>query len=276
MNLHSFFNGQSFWGKVLGGAFGFIMGGPAGALFGILVGNFFDKGLSQHLNRPYWELYTQRQTPVYHAFINTTFQIMGYIAKADGRVSENAIQFAKHTMEDLRLNRVQIEAAKKHFNAGKAPDFDAFNALTTFKRTMHSHHSLMMSFLSIQYQAAVHDGLSFSRLQALNLVFQSLGFAPIQQQRYYYDENPFSSHQQPPPFPPKQHSLTLAEAFSILNVDTQAPKSTVKQAYRRLISRTHPDKLMAQGKSEVEIKHANDKTQKIRKAYETICAAKGW
>ncbi len=50
----------------------------------------------------------------------------------------------------------------------------------------------------------------------------------------------------------------------------------MKRAYRRLISRNHPDKLIAQGLPEEMIKIANDKTQKITKAYEQICTSKGW
>ena len=33
------------WGKILGAFFGFSLAGPVGALFGIIIGNFFDKGL---------------------------------------------------------------------------------------------------------------------------------------------------------------------------------------------------------------------------------------
>ncbi len=55
-----------------------------------------------------------------------------------------------------------------------------------------------------------------------------------------------------------------------------ASKQEVKKAYRRLLSRNHPDKLIAQGLPEAMIKVANEKTQKIMKAYELICRSKGW
>lgn len=281
MRFHSFFNHQNvYWGKVIGGAFGYLMGGPAGALFGILVGNFFDKGLTQHLNQPYFDLYTQRQEAIYPLFMNTTFIIMGYIAKADGRVSEASIHFAKNTMKSFRLTKKQTEVAKANFNLGKTQNVDITKTLMAFKQGINVHQSLMMTFLSIQYQAALHAGLSHAKLQALNFVFQTLGYAPIQKQYQYDEDDPFSSYSyssaDPPPRTHHQQPFTLAEAYAALNVDTLASKATVKQAYRRLMSQHHPDKLMAQGKSEQEIKLANDKTQKIRKAYETICTAKGW
>ena len=36
---------MSWWGKALGGAFGFMIGGPLGALMGIAFGHSFDRGL---------------------------------------------------------------------------------------------------------------------------------------------------------------------------------------------------------------------------------------
>jgi DnaJ like chaperone protein len=61
-----------------------------------------------------------------------------------------------------------------------------------------------------------------------------------------------------------------------MEISPDSSKQEVKQAYRRLLSRHHPDKLIAKGVSEEKIKWANDKTQKIVKAYELICKTKGW
>ena len=36
---------MSWWGKVVGGTFGFMMGGPLGALLCAALGNYFDGGL---------------------------------------------------------------------------------------------------------------------------------------------------------------------------------------------------------------------------------------
>ena len=48
----------------------------------------------------------------------------------------------------------------------------------------------------------------------------------------------------------------------------------MKKAYRRLISQHHPDKLVAKGLPEEMMTIAKEKTQKIRKAYETIKEAR--
>ena len=38
---------MSWWGKALGGAFGFMIGGPLGALMGIAFGHHFDRGMNR-------------------------------------------------------------------------------------------------------------------------------------------------------------------------------------------------------------------------------------
>ena len=68
----------------------------------------------------------------------------------------------------------------------------------------------------------------------------------------------------------------LDHAYALIEVNPKSSKQEVKKAYRRLISRNHPDKLIAQGLPEEMIKIANEKTQKIMKAYELICKTKGW
>ena len=68
----------------------------------------------------------------------------------------------------------------------------------------------------------------------------------------------------------------LDHAYAILEVSPTSSKQDVKRAYRRLMSKNHPDKLIAKGLPESMIKIANEKTQAISKAYEQICESKGW
>ncbi|MCX7115917.1 MAG: co-chaperone DjlA [Gammaproteobacteria bacterium] len=280
MNIRSFFKQYGFWGKALGAFFGFMMAGPAGALFGLLIGNFFDRGLSQHYNRPYWEVYIQRKSATQTLFIQTTFMFLGYLAKSDGQVSQRAIQYANRLMSDLHLASLQRRQARDAFQVGKKHEFDFIQTLLNFKHTVQMHPDLMMTFLNILYQAARHDGLTLKKVRTLNHIFQTMGFAPVEQQFRFYQDAPFeqTQHQQTHGRYHTNQPTTsaLASAYTILGIHPNANQATTKQAYRRLIGRNHPDKLIAQGKSEAEIKQANEKTQQIRKAYEVICAAKGW
>ena len=63
---------------------------------------------------------------------------------------------------------------------------------------------------------------------------------------------------------------SLADAYEILGVDEDASNDEVKRAYRRLMNRHHPDKLVSKGLPEEMIEVATEKTQEIRVAYEKV------
>ena len=78
---------MSWWGRVVGGTFGFMMGGPLGALMGAALGNYFDSGLSNLSIDESLGLGSRER--VQSVFFTTTFALMGYIAKVDGRVTKD-------------------------------------------------------------------------------------------------------------------------------------------------------------------------------------------
>ena len=74
-------------GKLLAGAIGFLAFGPVGLLFGLVLGHAFDRGL--------WRALQLSGPDAVHLmraqFFETTFTLLGYVAKSDGRVSEAEI-----------------------------------------------------------------------------------------------------------------------------------------------------------------------------------------
>lgn len=291
MNLREFFTLSTWWGKILGAFFGYLSAGPLGALFGILVGNFFDRGLVSYYTNPHLLYYSEKRKAVQKIFFEATFLLMGHIAKADGRVSEQEIQIAKLLMNEMRLNDEQKTQAKKLYNEGKQKGLNIDALLYELKKTCRDNHELLKLFIDIQYRTAQVDGLSTEKIKVLNQILSALDFAPIQQQNRFYDDFKHSYTQQQEQQNSKSHSSSsqkryyykpqssmnnVDQAFVLLELNPTASKLEVKRAYRRLISRNHPDKLIAKGLPESMIKIANDKTQKIMQAYKLICDSKGW
>ncbi|MCX7057652.1 MAG: DnaJ domain-containing protein [Proteobacteria bacterium] len=64
----------------------------------------------------------------------------------------------------------------------------------------------------------------------------------------------------------------LASAYEVLGLAATASDEEVKKAYRRQMSENHPDKLVSRGLPESMQDLAKEKTQRIREAYEVICA----
>jgi DnaJ like chaperone protein len=56
----------------------------------------------------------------------------------------------------------------------------------------------------------------------------------------------------------------------VLGVDADAEPASIKRAYRRLLSRHHPDKVAGSGANTLQVREATDKTQELHQAYTVI------
>ena len=66
------------------------------------------------------------------------------------------------------------------------------------------------------------------------------------------------------------------DPYATLEIDRRATDKQIKQAYRRLINRNHPDKLVSRGLPEEMLNLAKERTTKIRAAYEQIRTERGF
>ena len=66
----------------------------------------------------------------------------------------------------------------------------------------------------------------------------------------------------------------LDRAYQVLGVSPDVDDTTLKRAYRRLMSENHPDKLASKGLPESMREMAEQKTQEITHAYDLIKQAR--
>ncbi|MDO6461436.1 co-chaperone DjlA [Granulosicoccaceae sp. 1_MG-2023] len=285
---------MSWWGKVLGGTFGFVIGGgPLGALIGAAIGGVFDKGMEQMEAEEGagGSAGSDDQERIQLAFFTATFSVMGHVAKADGHVSKDEIRHAEAVMNHMQLPPDMRKAAINLFNEGKKSDFDLNGVLTQFRQEAGRRTNLYRMFLEIQIQAAYADGsmdhrertvllsvskqlgfpeFVFRQLEALVRAGMGAGGGAYQgRSRSGYS----GGHQETGR---RSAEMTLAEAYEVLGVTADSSAQEVKRAYRRLISQHHPDKLVAKGLPEEMIRLANEKSAKISGAYDLIKDARGF
>ncbi len=245
--------------------------GPVGAAVGVLLGHQFDSGHMGTGAHPALD-----SVAVGDAFFRTTFRVMGHIAKADGRVSERDIEAARSVMTELRLSEPQIHAAIGEFTAGKQPQFDIDAALDALARATAGRADLARVFMEIQVRVALaaddvnaasrallrrvasHLGISFLELAQIETVLRIRrgGFGRAHAQG-------------------GTGTTQLEQAYRVLEVPTNAGDDEVAKAYRRQLSRHHPDTLKANGLPESMIEHAKQRTQQIIEAYELIRERRG-
>lgn len=265
-------------GKIVGALLGLVAGlGPAGALIGLIIGHAYDERVAADgAARPAADLATVRAE-----FFRTAFEVMGAVAKADGRVSEQDVAAAREIFRQFRLDEEQSRAAIAHFTAGKQPAFDLDQALARLLAACRGRRDLLRMFLEVQMRAALlGNGLQGRPRELLGRIAQRLGVSGIEfahleallrLQGYGYAQAQYrSAGTRSPP-----RADALREAYEVLDVKPGASDAEVKRAYRRQMSQNHPDKLHSRGLPESMLELAKEKTQAIQAAYERIREARG-
>lgn len=278
---------MSWWGKVIGGAFGFALGGPIGALLGAVVGHQFDRGLQLVVNGGGSFSPAADQERVQTVFFTTVFSVMGHVAKIDGHVSQDEVAMARNIMQQMRLDEQQQRLAVELFQKGKQADFPIDAVLQQFRQECGRRRNLMQMFIEILLHAVYADGqMKLEEKRLMQHICKTLGFSPVEfaalenmirAQQAFHDDNGRTHHQshRHANGSSKPRPDLLHEAYQMLGVTTTATDSEVKKAYRRLMNQHHPDKLVAKGLPEEMVKMATAKTQEIKAAYDTICQARG-
>jgi DnaJ like chaperone protein len=267
-------------GKLVGAILGLmLLRSPWGLLLGLFLGHLFDQAASA---RPRGTT-TAEALEIGVRFFRSTFEVMGHVAKSDGRVSEAEIAAARQVMAELRLNGAQIHAAIGHFTRGKNPDFDLEGTVRDLADTCAHRPDLLRVFLEIQVRAAlegvdmqgparnaiqrVAELLDFSRLDLAHIE----AVMRIRREQMRAGARGGGSTGDAPQAP---KGMQLAAAYEILEVDAKASDEEVQKAYRRQLSKHHPDKLKANGLPESMLEHAKQRTQQIIEAYELIKSAR--
>lgn len=259
------------WGKIIGVFIGYMVWGLLGAFFGLLIGHWFDRGLQRA--RGYAIPGAADPHYIQEVFFKTTFQVMGHIAKADGRVSESEIAMANQVMAQMRLDESQQARAREYFREGKEEDFDLEFALDQLKYIIWRRRNLVVMFLEVQIATALADGkLEEIEKDILTKVGLRLGLTPFEITRIL---NMVEAQQHYAGGRPGATGASIDDAYAVLGVEKDASDSEIKRAYRKLMNEHHPDKLVAKGLPEEMMEMAKEKTQEIQNAYKQIMKSRG-
>jgi DnaJ like chaperone protein len=265
---------MKFTGKVVGGAIGLLAGGPIGAAVGVLLGHQFDEYTGDSASGPRIRNDADAQA-IGDQFFRSAFRTMGYVAKSDGVVSESEIAAARAVMSDLRLTPPQVRTAIDCFTAGKQAEFNLNAELAALAASCRGRPALLRTFLEIQVRAALAgNNLEGPARQLLGYMANRLSVSMVElaQIEAVLRIRSGTFRQQ------TTRSTTteaLQQAYSVLECSPSTSDSELVKAYRRQLSRHHPDKLKANGLPESMIEHAKQRTQQIIEAYELIRERRG-
>ena len=270
-----------FAGKFIASAIGFLTFGLVGLLIGLLIGHAFDRGLSQALQATTPENLARTQKQ----FFDATFTLLGYIAKVDGQISEAEIVQTEKLFQQLRLSSDQSQAAILSFKTGSQPGFNPAATVATFAESIGPWYQAQHTLLTFLVSMALVDGrLHESERKALHHIASLLKIPTtkidhlitmISAQARFHSSKDSGHNEQSNNYAHKSSPKDqLTDAYQALGVKASASNGEIKNAYRRLMSEHHPDKLIAKGVPEEVIKVATKRSQEISVAYSVILKAK--
>lgn len=249
--------------KIFGILFGFYFGGFFGALLGWFIGSFVDRSLQYGIGGVNPLSRAQRES----VFLSTVFTLMGKIAKADGRVSEEEIAHVENLFQKLGMAAEHRQRAIELFKQGTSPDFDIRPVVQRFNAVCGHTASLRQMLLVYLIVMAFADGkLDPAEEAVLRDVAGQLGYSAEAFQQIMamvINQTHFASGQQ-------DSGSKLEDAYKALGVSKGSSDQEIKRAYRKLMSQYHPDKLMGQGMPEDMIAVATAQAQEVQTAYDLI------
>ena len=266
---------MGWYGKLIGAVLGAIIGrGLLGAIVGFVIGHQFDRkaGGTSRAARPGAVPSRDLQS----LFFRATFQVMGHVAKADGRVTEQEIDAARAAMRRFSLTDADVQRAIDLFTEGKSPGLPA-----------RGHARGVPGRVGRPGGPAPAVRADPARGRAPGGRHQPRRRVPCSRACAARSASPPSNL--PPSRPccacaarrarrvprrvrPRTAWRTPTRCWACA---PDASDADVTLAYRRLMSQNHPDKLVANGLPQSMIEAAHERTRQILEAYEVIRKHRG-
>ena len=263
-----------YWmGKLSGGLLGFILfrGSISGALLGVVLGHLFDRGLSGFkLRSSAGGIDRVSGRNRQQIFFETTFLVLGHLAKTDGRVSEEEIHAARNVMHQMQLRPEEIRMAIDLFTRGKSPAFAIDQQVNRLRAVCRSQPLLLRKFVEIQMDMALSKGsIHAAERELLWHIGTQLDMGRVelvQLEAVLIARRRFGSAG----MRAETERQELEQAHKALGIEPSSSDREVKTAYRRLMNQHHPDKLVAKGLPDSMLEMAKERTREIRAAYDMI------
>ncbi|VVQ14277.1 Co-chaperone protein DjlA [Pseudomonas fluorescens] len=244
-------------GTLIGAGAGFAIASIPGAMLGALLGQALDRRL--HLQS--WAHLREKLggRPVLRND-ELLFVLLGRLAKCDGRVVEGHIQQARQEMSSLEMNEPARRRAIAAFNRGKSGSDRLRGYL---RRLSHQPHAAE-GVLRACWRMVWADGRAGNSERELIAQWGKwLGWTAHQVQALASDYEP---HRRPQ----VSSAVTYQDALRLLGVSATSEPAQIKRAYRRLLSRHHPDKIAGSGATALQVREATERTRELHNAYTLI------
>ncbi len=242
---------MGWFGKLMFGSMGLLLGGPLGAIAGAALGHHLvDKQQNDTYRRPTL-IYTEQSQAAYFV---SMFSILGKLAKIDGVVTREEIAVADRFISNLNIDDRQKQFARQVFNEAKDSRYTIDDFALQLYQINEGQPAVLVSFLDLLFQIAAADNkLHPAEESALNRIKDIFHISNQQfndiKAAYFKDVDRF---------------------YKVLSCTPKSSDQEIKVSYKKLVKEFHPDMIVSKGLPEEFTEFAAKRFREIQEAYEGI------
>jgi DnaJ like chaperone protein len=197
----------------------------------------------------------------------TLFALMGFMAKAEGRVTGMDVRYAERTMKAMGINAAKRKRLIESFSTGKTWTSAQVGSFLRWRGKLQPSLPLRMLMLltPLSYQ---DQRLSPNRIERCEQAGLALGLSQgsVDQILTRFQTKAWITRADAGPAAPS----TFALACQVLGGKASDSLVILKSHYRRQVRQFHPDKRQHEKHSEVSEAAARDRLLELQKAWETV------
>lgn len=247
---------------LLGTVAGLAVASIPGAMLGGLLGQVLDR----RLRLQSWAALRERlggRAEVRDEWL--LFVLLGRLAKSGGRVLPAHIRQAQAEMQRLGLDVESQRQAIAAFARGKT-------GRDSLRAPLRRQRERSETLLRACWRMAWVDGQVGQAERELIMLWGKWLDMPAAVQQTLSDA--YAPRQQGPLA--STQGSGYQQALTLLGVAVDAEPAQIKKAYRRLLSRHHPDKLAGSGATLERVREATERTRELHQAYDLVRQRQGF
>jgi len=227
---------MSDYAKWVGGGLGWMYGGPIGAFIGYKLGQYIGKN------------FQSKET----SFELSLLILSAMVVKADGKIKKEELDCVRLFFVQS-FGKLKADQYFKVFNEVKNKKFPSIRSVC-LEINKHVNHKTRLQIIHFLFSIANSD--RHVDLKEIEVIKKISKYFWINEYDFASIEAMFSNKE------------SIDNAYDILGLSKSSSEDQIKQAYRKMIKKYHPDKLT--GVSDDVIKMAKEKFQSVKDAYDAI------
>ena len=243
--------------KIIAGGLGWTLGGPIGAIIGVVFASLFDSDKSFEYQRVEDAGRTHKSNRGGNDFQVVLLVLMSAVVKADGRVVKEELSVVKRFL----IQNYGEEGAREAWqilNQLLKQNIDVAEVAT--QCGLNLNYSVRLQLLNMLFSVAAGDGeVVDAEVAVINTIARHMRISDADlasiAAMFIKRSNP-------------------DWAYQVLELSSDCSNEEIKKAYRRMAMKYHPDKVNSLGE---EVKQsATEKFRKVKEAYDYLKQQRGF